>query len=204
MAASQFVNSRLFKSLPYNSSLSKENRCRIYPCDPKELSFFCDNDHFYTQKSILKRLQTLKCHCNRHTRTHRPSAIPLVRSLARVPIDLQAGWSDRTSVCPAVVQPYRPGGGLAAWCQRDFFGSRKGRSTTTLPNASLGGRSVVIGFVYSPRIPDKPPPPDIIPPTVRISSFLTHIHGESWHDNLCRDFYRIHFFNDKIRPRIHF
>ena len=44
-----------------------------------------------------------------HAHTHRPSAIPLVRSLARVPIDLQAGWSDRTSVCPAVVQPYRPG-----------------------------------------------------------------------------------------------
>jgi len=111
VAASQFVISRLFKSLPYNISLSKENRCRIYPCDPKELSFFCDNDHFYTQKCILKRLQTLKCHCNRHTRTHTQTVCNTAgsRSLARVPIDLQAGWSDRTSVCPAVVQPYRPG-----------------------------------------------------------------------------------------------
>ena len=83
MAASQFVISRLFKSLPYNISLSKENRCRIYPCDPKELSFFCDNDHFYTQKCILKRLQTLKCHCNRHTRTHTQTVCNTAGSFAR-------------------------------------------------------------------------------------------------------------------------
>jgi len=178
VAASQFVISRLFKSLPYNISLSKENRCRIYPCvcDPKELSFFCDNDHFYTQKCILKRLQTLKCHCNRHTRTHTQTVCNTAGSFARPCSNRFTSRVVRphkclSGCCPTV--PARPG--PAAWCQRDFFGSRKGRSTTTLPNASRGGRSVVIGFVYSPRIPDKPPPPDVIPPWT--NQLFPHTHS---------------------------
>lgn len=143
MAASQFVISRLFKSLPYNISLSKENRCRIYPCvcDPKELSFFCDNDHFYTQKCILKRLQTLKCHCNRHTRTHTQTVCNTAGSFARPCSNRFTSRVVRphkclSGCCPTV--PARPGRVVPERFLRLKKGTQHDDASECLPGRTVG------------------------------------------------------------------